>query len=446
MKKRNLLYIIPLILLAACKPNIDEFAPSKGNADFTSYIAVGDSWTSGFADASLYISGQENSYANILAGQFSVVGGGNFNQPLMVDEYGFGVATGVPKPKMELGYHQDCKGVTGLSPAYADVPVDTANFESIAAAGPYNNIGLPGLKSIYMGVVGMASLHPYFARFAPSPAATIIGEIPRVNAGFFTLWLGSYDILGYAIGGGNDPANPITPVAQFAGSMQATIVALTANGAKGAVASVPDITDAAFFHTIPYNVLALDQATADLLNGAYAGLNQIIKGAGSSDTLHFAAGPNAIVIRDALLPWGMRQIKSTELVLLSLPQDSLKCAGWGSQKPVPVQYILDETEIANILQATADYNAQIEQLISGTDIALVDMYTIMKDINAGLEFDNVKISPKFVTGNFYSTDGLNPTPAGSAVIAYYFINAINAKFEAKIPQVIVSDYPGVALP
>jgi len=74
------------------------------------------------------------------------------------------------------------------------------------------------------------------------------------------------------------------------------------------------------------------------------------------------------------------------------------------------------------------------------------MYSIMKEMNSGLEFDNVSISPKFVTGNFYSTDGLNPSFRGSAVIAYYFIAAINAKFEAKIPQVIVSDYLGVTLP
>jgi hypothetical protein len=446
MKKRNLLYIIPLMLLAMCKPNIDEFVPSKGNADFSSYIAVGDNWTAGYADASLYESGQENSYPNILAIQFITVGGSAFNQPLMIDEYGFGLATGAPLPKMVLGYHQDCKGVTGLSPAYADVAVDPQNFASIAANGPYNNIGLPGLKSIYMAVPGMGTLHPYYKRFAPSANATIMEAIPLVDAKFFTLWLGSYDILGYAIGGGNDPANPITPTIQFAGSVQATIATLTANGAKGAVANIPDVTDAAFFHTIPYNALALDQATADLLNGAYAGLNQIIKGAGSNDTIHFTAGQNPLVIRDAVLPWGMRQIKSTELVCLTLPQDSLKCGGWGSQKPIPVQYILDETEIATIVQATSDYNTQINQLLAGTDIAFVDMFTIMKNMNAGLVFDNVVISPKFVTGNFYSTDGLNPTPRGSAMLAYYFINAINAKFSAKIPQVVVSDFAGVTLP
>jgi len=444
MKKRNLLYIVPLILLAACKPNIDEFAPSKGNADFSSYIAVGDSWTAGFADASLYKSGQENSYPNILAGQFAFVGGGAFKQPLMVDDYGFGVATDVPLPKLEMGYRQDCKGVTGLLPGYADVQVDMANFASIAADGPYNNIGLPGLKSFYMGVVGMATLHPYYGRFASSAGSTIIGEIPAVNATFFTLWLGSYDVLSNAISGGVDP---ITTVEIFTGSIQATLDVLTANGAKGAVANVPDITEAAFFHTIPYNVLPIpDQATADMLNGAYAGLNQIIKGTGSTDTLHFIAGQNPVVIQDASLPWGIRQIKSTEFVLLSMPQDSLKCAGWGSQKPVPSNFVLDVTEIANIKQAVDDYNTQISQLISGKDIALVDMYSIMKDINEGLVFENVKISPRFVTGNFYSTDGLNPTPIGSAVIAHYFIDAINSTFGAKIPQVIVSDYPGVKLP
>ena len=118
MKKINLLYIVPLLLLAACKPNIDEFTPSKGNADFSRFIAVGDSWTAGYADGALYKSGQENSFPNILAGQFSFAGGGSFKQPLMVDDYGFGLSTGVPKPKMEMGYRKDCKDVTSLLPGY----------------------------------------------------------------------------------------------------------------------------------------------------------------------------------------------------------------------------------------------------------------------------------------------------------------------------------------
>jgi hypothetical protein len=443
MKKINLLYIIPLILLAACKPNVDEFAPSKGNADFTSYVAVGDSWTAGFADGSLYISGQENSYPNILAGQFSLVGGGEFKQPLMIDENGIGLATGTPTPKMVMGYKTDCKGILGLSPVYAEGGVDLANLASVAAGGPYNNISTPGLKSFYMAVPGMATLNPYYGRFASAPANTVNDEIPLVNATFFTMWLGSYDALSNAISGG---ADPLTSVEMFAGSLQGTLATLTANGAKGAVANIPDVLDAPFFHTIPYNALPLDETSAGQLNAGYAQLNMMIKSLGSDDTVHFTAGQNPLVIQDAALPWGMRQIRSNELVLLSMPQDSLKCAGWGSQKPVPATFVLDSTEISAINGKIAEYNTAISGLANGTDIVLVDMYSVLKEMNEGFVFDNVNIGPKFVTGNFYSTDGLNPTPMGSAVVAYYFIEAINEAFGANIPQVIVSDYPGVKLP
>ena len=443
MKKRYILYIIPFIVLAACEPNIDEFVPAKGNADFTSYVAVGDSWTAGMADGSLYKSGQENSFPNILATQFSLVGGGAFKQPLMVDDYGFGLGTGTPLPKMVLGYKTDCKQVTGLAPVYPDVAVDPANFANIAAQGPFNNISTPGMKTFYMAVQGMATLNPYYGRFASAPTNKVLDEIPLASGTFFTLWLGSYDALSNAISGGVDP---LTPVETFTGSLQATLATLTANNAKGAVANIPDVLDAPFFHTIPYNALPLDEASAAQLNAGYAQLNMLIKSLGFTDTLVFTAGQNALVIQDASLPWGMRQIKSNELVLLSLPQDSLKCGGWGSMKPVPANYILDATEIGNITSAIDNYNTAISGLVSGTGIALVDMYSVMKGLNDGYVFDNVTFSTKFVTGNFYSTDGLNPTPRGSAIVAYYFIEAINTAFGASIPQVIVGDYAGVTFP
>jgi hypothetical protein len=266
-----------------------------------------------------------------------------------------------------------------------------------------------------------------------------------VNATFFTLWLGMFDIQYFAMLGG--VGDQITPVAQFAASVQATLDVLKANGAKGAVANIPDMTNFAYFRTIPYNALPIpDQATADMLNMAYAQLNMIIKGSGSTDTIHFAPGPNPLVIQDASLPWGMRQIKATELVLLSLPQDSLKCAGWGSQKPVPGAFILDNAEIALVKNAVNEYNEKIAEMATG-DVALVNIYGMMQELYMdGLMFDNVQLDRRFVQGNFFSLDGLNPTKMGSAALAYYFIAAINEKFNAQIPQVIVSDYPGVAIP
>ena len=51
-----------------------KYEPSKadkGKADFTRYVAVGNSLTAGYSDGALYRSGQQNSYPAMLAEQFS---------------------------------------------------------------------------------------------------------------------------------------------------------------------------------------------------------------------------------------------------------------------------------------------------------------------------------------------------------------------------------------
>jgi hypothetical protein len=104
-----------------------------------------------------------------------------------------------------------------MSPVYPEVQVDPANFASIVAGGPYNNIGMPGLKSIYVGVAGFASLNPYFSRFAPTPITTVLEMIPPVNATFFTMAMGSFDVQYYAMQGG--VGDQVTPVDQFTAAM-----------------------------------------------------------------------------------------------------------------------------------------------------------------------------------------------------------------------------------
>jgi hypothetical protein len=447
MKTRYFLIIPILIALTACEPQIDEFEPSRGSADFTSYIAFGDSWTAGFADASLYKSGQQYSYPSILAGQFATAGGGEFKQPLMLDDIGVGLATGQPEPKLMLTYKQDCLGTISLVPAYAEAEVNLANLLPIGADGPYNNVGIPALKSVHVLVPGYAGLNPYFGRFASGLQGTVLEEIPGVDASFFTLWIGVYDLIGYAVVGGE--GDPPVNVTAFSMAFSATLEALTANGAKGVVANIPDVLDAPFFHTIPYNALVLtEQAQVDALNAGYSFLNQLIKLNGSVDTFHFALGPNPFVIEDLILPWGRRHIKPDELVLLSVPQDSLKCGGWGSADPIPEYYTLNLEEIAAITSAQINYNETISDLVqvSSKPLVLVDMRSALADLKEGLVFDGITLDNRLVQGNFYSLDGLNPTPMGCAVVAHYFIEAINQGFDAAVPQVIVSDYPAVILP
>ncbi|MDH5355799.1 MAG: G-D-S-L family lipolytic protein, partial [Gammaproteobacteria bacterium] len=75
-------------LLTGCDAEFDNpvggaGSYSSGTADFSNFVAIGDSLTAGYADGALYRHGQENSYGAILAQQFALVGGGAFSQPLM---------------------------------------------------------------------------------------------------------------------------------------------------------------------------------------------------------------------------------------------------------------------------------------------------------------------------------------------------------------------------
>ena len=62
--------------LVSCDPEFDSPVTddgfySNGTADFSNFVAVGNSLTAGYADGALYIVGQENSFPNILANQFN---------------------------------------------------------------------------------------------------------------------------------------------------------------------------------------------------------------------------------------------------------------------------------------------------------------------------------------------------------------------------------------
>lgn len=437
----KILYLIAILFLfASCEPEIDDFEPKAGNADFSSYVAIGNSLTAGYTSGDLYKSSQENSYPSMLADKFATVGGGDFNQPLMTDDAGFG-------NRLILGISENCLGEAGLGPVpYPELP-STENFASIADQGPFNNMGVPGAKSFHLVTNGYGQLNPYFGRFASAPTTSVLEDAMMAQPTFFTAWIGNNDVLTYATSGGE--ADSITSEMIFTQALEATLQTLTSTGAKGAIANVPEITTIPFFNTVPYNPIVVSADEADQLNAAYAQYNMGADQMGV-DHITFQEGPNAMVIEDEALAaiGGIRQIKENELVLLTIPQDSIRCAGWGSQKPVPAQYVLDAEEIQEITEATAMYNGIIEYYAEQFDLAFVDMAARMVDAadEDGIRYDGVGYSIEFVSGGLFSLDGVHLTGQGYAIAANEFIYAINEKYNAELPTVSASNYPGVQFP
>ncbi len=439
-------YIITTIatasLLASCKSNIDPVKPEAGAADFSTYVAIGNSLTAGFADGSLYRSGQENSYPNMLAGQFRLVGGGEFKQPLLPGEGGWPQNPLIGRTaKRVLGYSKDCLGNTSLSPVlYSGISDTAGSARNMASEGPFNNVGVPGIRCIDIYVAGYAALNPYAGRFFKDPTQKAMEAALQPVPTFFTMWLGSNDVLGYATSGGEGAVegitlNDISPAAIFKVNYDAAVKSLIDIGAKGVLINIPDVTSIPYFTTINPMGLNLTATQAQQLTAAYSALG-----------ITFTEGANYFVIEDETAAGGMRKMKAGEYVLLTTPGDSLKCGGWGSLKPIPKSYVLTADEVNNVQQATATFNRIIAENAERYGLALMDANTYMHTLQKGITWNGVTYSPTFVTGGAFSLDGIHLTPRGYGLVANEIIRVINLQYKSSIPQVDINQYSGIKFP
>jgi hypothetical protein len=445
--KKIIFFLLSLALLSACKQKIDEFKADKGSADFTKYIAVGNSLFAGYADGALYHTGQVNSIPNLISGQLQYVGSGAFVQPMVTSE--FGVNYPGSTPKLVLGFPQACNGEISLGPVLSSGAMD-----ALAPVGyDVNNFAVPGAKSFHIlaphyGDFSLLSLHlsnPYFCRFSKTPASTVLGDAMAANASFFSVWLGDNDVLSYALSGG---ADTITSPAFFQTVMGGVLQGLTSNGAKGVVSTIPDVTAIPFFTTIPYNGLVLTrQSLVDSINHFMSTLFQV--------PVTYHLGQNAFLIYDSTATnyFKVRQMQPGELVLLTVPQDSLKCGGWGiisSWKhvpmPIPKQFILNLNDVTKLKTATAAYNEIIKGLAALDNLAVVNMNAKLTELEKGIIWDGIKLNTTFVSGGVFSLDGIHLTPRGCAITANYFIEAINSKYGSTIPLVDPTKYQAVIFP
>ena len=467
-KYLSLPFFIGLLFLASCTPGSDNNPkPLPGGVDFYSYVAVGNSLTAGYANGALYISGQKYGWANDLAKQLALVGGnGDFRIPLMPTEDGVGMSegsTGTPvlRTKLKLGTTTDCLGNTAIGPVQADPNASQAMLyfyliTNVSNLGPYNNLGIPGIRVTDLFNPNLAKENPFFGRIAYHTNDTLETYAAKVHPTFFSLWIGNNDVLGYAASGGISPITPMNGPAGkgFKASMEAEVKYLTSITTGGIIANIPDITSVPYFNTIPYNAVPLTQTQADQLNAAYAKYNAVMAHLGLPYKITFQAGQNPMVIADKDMPLPdslsflkIRQMKKDELVILETPTDSIKCAGWGTIKPVPDQYILTEKEIQTVKTATDNFNALMKSLADQYKLAYVDFNSIMKEIDQnGITMNGINFSAKYITGNLFSLDGIHLTPQGNAAVANYFIKAINSKYGTKIPEVDVSTFPAIKIP
>jgi len=434
LKKILFLGIATTILLISCKPQIQNIDPEKGLINPERIVMIGGNAIAGYTDDALSEDGQKFSVASLLAQQLQTIGSPVLVSP-MVDFSSVGNNIN-GKSKMKLGYKTDCNGVSSLSPIRIATSGDPTIFTNLFSANnPFTNLGVPNLKAININNSVFADTDPFFARLTSSSTSSLLDNITNLNPTFFTLMIGESDILDYALKGGSG-VNLTSPV-NFESDVNLAVNTITANGSRGVLTNIPDVTQYPYFTTIPWDGLTLSAEKAASLNTALAALNF-----GT-----YVEGANPFIINDSSSPSGFRWTKKGELVLLSAPLDSIKCFGMGSTSGgIPEKYILTLEEIANIKSTTSAYNSSLAAIATNTGLAFSNMNALFEKLTVGFPQNGVTLSSKFVSGGIFSVDGLNLTPRGNALITNEIIKSINKTYNSTIRTLDISAYRGVIFP
>ena len=476
----------------------------SGSASFDKFVTIGNSFVAGFQAGALYDAAQNNSMAKMIAQQLNCAGGAaTFNQPDINSFNGFNIQLSVPAQGIFLGRLVLFDDGSGPVPAPAGspgvpAPYNTADIPTAFTGdkGALNNFGVP---LIFLGQALIPDtgnpdspfFNPLWARFASSPGVKSIVEDALGAAGsFYLIWLGIDDALLYAALGA-DGSFPLTSVEDFNLQFNGLITTmLTVNPIfKGVVGNIPSLVTYPYFTFISYNSIPLDAITAAFLQGSLAtnynnfldamvGFQIISVEERDKRLLNYIEGDNSVLIVDetltdltdfmiangaeALVPYAQaRQTTATDLIplaagaVLGSPYMDNPLAIQGVSWPLADQYALTVTEIIQIETNIAGYNAIIDGAVAGSGDRLVvaDVKSAYNNLlgasitNSGLVVDGVTIATTFVPpAGAYSEDGLHPNDRGYAYTANVFIDAINSKFGATVPNVCLSDNGGTGLP
>lgn len=500
MKKLNIKLIALFIASTAIISCDEDFESAiedgnvytSGEADFSKYVTVGNSLTAGYADAALYLDGQLNSYPNIVAGQMQFAGGGEFNQPLVNDNTGGLLAGGVQIASNRLVLASDGMGSPAGPAVYTGATPTTDITNKVT--GPINNFGVPGARVFHLAAPNYGAVsgvltgtaNPYYARFSSSESSTVIADAAAANGTFFTLWIGNNDILGYATSGGagvdNNELNNVDPSMQgsnsitnnnvFAGVYQQLVAGLVANGAKGALVNIPDVTSIPYFTTVPPNPIPLDGPTAGFVNSNYAPYNGGLQAAvanglltaaeASQRTINFTAGQNFALMVDndltdisgspiPLPSW--RQTTANDLIVFpaaavigTLADPSNPASAIGIGVPLTNEQVLTTTEQVRVTNAQQSYNATIEALAAANGLAFVDARAALAQVaTTGVPYNGGVLTSTYATGGGFSLDGVHPSARGYAFTANTIIDAINATYGSTLPTVDIGAYSTIQL-
>lgn len=388
MKARTLATLTAFVLASLAATS---GSAQTGSADFSRYVAMGDSLTAAFISGGLHVDSQGVSYPQLIYTQATGSSSG-FQQPIVIDP-------GIP-PVLEL---------RGLSPLVVvpksgelGIPI---NF---GLDRPYDNLAVPGANVADVVNTVTGGLHDVVLR----GAGTQLQQAIFLEPTFVSLWIGNNDALGAATSGIVLDGVTLTTVDDFSAAYRTIVQALVGNGVTGGVlATIPDVTAIPFVSTLPPVLIGPDGAPL-IVNGA----------------------PVPLIGPDGPLSLG-------DFVLLTASGElaagnGIPVAFGGNGRPLSDNAVLSAAEARTINQRVNAFNNVIRNLASEAGWAVAETGAAFAEIKRnGLSFAGVELTTDFLTGGLFSFDGVHPTQLGYALAANAFIEAINGRYGATLTEV-----------
>ncbi len=308
---------------------------------------------------------------------------------------------------------------------YSYQPTASCADATNPALGP-----LAGLASL----IGSENLnfYPVLANFGGN--VTQIQAAASLRPTLATIWLGSNDLLKFAVGNGGFP--PTDPAALGA-DITKEIQTLQGAGAKVAVFNLFDVLQAPYFTSIAAIPAVIQAAGADAATAAALGAQvqaylQATYGLGNGGYLTLS---------------GAGKLKAALAAILG---GASPAAALGSPAAALVagDYVSDPVA-AKTQQLNDAYNAAIAAAAASTGAALIDTHAFFANYEAAgpLRYIPLPGNPHCCAlqygGGLTSLDGLHPSDTGYALIANVAIAKLNAAYGAGVTPLSDADITAI---
>jgi GDSL-like Lipase/Acylhydrolase len=400
-------------------------------ASFRKYVALGDSLTIGEEAGCVVQRHQKAVFAAIVARQMGFT---DFESPLRAE---------VPPPADGVSFTgQPCLGivVTGGKVGIGVVSQEGGDLNA-ALARPFDNLGMNSFFNT-KDMVDLKTSHPethsakditvarVLRNFVGGPfeGMSAIDEANALNPDVVTLWIGINDVLLAATSGTAIPGVTLTPQAVFDDAYGRVLSGIQASGRTIVVANIPDILDIPFFTYIPPFIInpATGKPIPDGQGGFLTYLGQ------KHDGTVAPIPPDTLVLLTAapLLAQGIGVPAALGGTGLPLPD-----GGFTPPATLSPGVLLYKDEIDQIEEWTDHFNATIQTDAAASGAAFLDIHAIYGQVHAsGYDIGGIHLSADFPAGGLFSADGLHPTNISYAILADYWIQAINAAAGSSVPR------------